>query len=210
VLFRSPIARKGACARIRIVTVGRLVEKKGVEDAIRAVADLPLSYEFTVAGDGPLRPSLERIAAGLGVNVRFIGALRQDEVADLLASANIFLAPSVTASDGDVEGIPVSIMEAMASGLPVVSTRHAAIPELLTDGRSGLLAAEHDVPRLTRHLMTLAGNPELRVRMGAAGRKTMVREFDIAILNAQLERLYHQLLRPHGAPPGVLTPQGTV
>lgn len=215
--FRNRIqtsVRPDSGARVRVVTVGRLVEKKGIADAIRAVAALPggflretlnpaavpsldhVSYEFVVAGEGPLRSSLEKLAAELRVPVFFTGALPQDDVVDLLASADIFLAPSVTAGDGDIEGIPVSIMEAMASGLPVVSTWHAAIPELVTDGVSGFLADEHDVRSLTRYLMTLAENPELRARMGAAGRKNVVREFDIATLDTQLEQRYQQLLAP--------------
>jgi colanic acid/amylovoran biosynthesis glycosyltransferase len=187
-------ARRSAGRRITILTVARLVEKKGIDDAIRAVAKLSVDYEHIVAGEGPLRSALESLARASGAFVRFAGAVRQDEVASLLESADVFLAPSVTASDGDLDGIPVSIMEAMAAGLPVVSTRHGAIPELVADGVSGFLTAERDIAGLTRHLMTLAEDPCLRARMGAAGRDIIVRGFEIDALNTQLERLYSDLL----------------
>jgi colanic acid/amylovoran biosynthesis glycosyltransferase len=101
----------------------------------------------------------------------------------------------VTAADGDIEGIPVSIMEAMAAGLPVVSTRHSAIDELVEDGISGCLAAEHDVPALTRSLAALGADPGLRARMGAAGHATIAREFDAGVLAGRLEELYGALIQ---------------
>jgi colanic acid/amylovoran biosynthesis glycosyltransferase len=116
-------------------------------------------------------------------------------VAELLGSAAVCLAPSVTAADGDIEGIPVSIMEAMAAGLPVVSTRHSAIDELVEDGVSGFLAAEHDVPALTRSLAVLAADAGLRARMGAAGHAIIAREFDAGVLARRLEEVYEGLLR---------------
>jgi len=191
--FPAP-ARRGARNPLRIVTVARLVGKKGIDDAIRAVAGLSIDYEYTVAGEGPLRSALEGVAGASGAAVRFAGALRQDEVGKLLESADVFLAPSVTAGDGDIEGIPVSIMEAMAAGLPVVSTRHSAIPELVADGVSGFLTAERDVARLSCHLMTLAENPALRARMGEAGRDIIAGRFEIGALNTQLEEFYRGLL----------------
>lgn len=181
---------------LRILTVARLVEKKGVADAIRAVSRLPVDYEYVIAGDGPLRAELEALAAAEGVaaRVRFVGARSAAEVADLLDAADVFLAPSVTAADGDVEGVPVSIMEAMAAGLPVVSTRHSGIPELVADGVSGFLTAEHDVAGLTRRLSALAADSALRARMGEAGRDIVEREFEIGALTERLEGYYGELL----------------
>ena len=180
--------------RVRLVSVARLVEKKGIGDAIRAVAKLSVDYEYMVAGDGPLRAELENLARATGANVRFAGAVRQDEVVKLLQSADVFLAPSVTAADGDIEGIPVSIMEAMASGLPVVSTLHSAIPELVADGESGFLAAEHDIAALVRNITILGREPHLRARMGTAGRAIVAHEFSIGVLNERLTKLYHEIL----------------
>lgn len=182
---------------LRVITVARLVEKKGIADAILAVSRTVADVEYVIVGDGPLRPELESLARRSGVagRVRFAGPLPRSGVAELLRSASVCLAPSVTAADGDIEGIPVSIMEAMAAGLPVVSTRHSAIDELVEDGVSGFLAAEHDVPALTRSLEMLAADPALRTRMGEAGHAIIAREFDAGVLAGRLEELYGALLR---------------
>jgi colanic acid/amylovoran biosynthesis glycosyltransferase len=127
---------------LRLVSVARLREKKGVSYAIEAVGRLratgvPVCYE--IAGDGPLRASLEQqvAAAGLGDTVRLRGALPQAEVRALMERSHLLLAPSVVASDGDEEGVPSVIKEALAVGLPVVATRHSGIPEIVIPGRRG-------------------------------------------------------------------------
>jgi colanic acid/amylovoran biosynthesis glycosyltransferase len=184
------------------LTVARLVEKKGVEYAIRAVAalrrecDVPLAYQ--VIGGGPLRASLARLAQELGVGdvVTLSGERDQDAVSHAMREAHVLLAPSVTASDGDMEGIPVVLMEAMASGLPVVSTHHSGIPELVADGVSGLLVPERDVEALTAALRQLVEHPERWAAMGRAGREVVAREYDADVLN---ERLV-ELLGHAGAP----------
>jgi colanic acid/amylovoran biosynthesis glycosyltransferase len=195
--FSSRPPDLGRDGPLRIISVARLVEKKGIADAIRAVAGLDADYEYVIVGDGPLRAELESLARTSGVadRVRFTGSLARTAVAELLRSAAVCLAPSVTAADGDIEGIPVSIMEAMAVGLPVVSTRHSAIDELVEDGISGFLAAEHDVPALTRSLAALAADPALRARMGAAGHAIIAREFDAGVLAGRLEELYGALIQ---------------
>jgi colanic acid/amylovoran biosynthesis glycosyltransferase len=182
---------------LRVITVARLVEKKGIADAILAVSKLGAEFEYVIVGDGPLRAELESLAQANGVadRVRFTGSLPRAGVAELLRSSSVCVAPSVTAADGDIEGIPVSIMEAMAAGLPVVSTRHSAMDELVEDGVSGFLAAEHDVPALTRSLALLAADPALRARMGEAGRRIVAREFDAGVLAGRLEALYGALVR---------------
>jgi colanic acid/amylovoran biosynthesis glycosyltransferase len=180
---------------LRIVTVARLVEKKGVADAIRAVSQLSIPCEYVVVGDGPLRHSLEQLAADRGVSdkVRFAGAQPAAEVVQFLHSADVLLAPSVTGRDGDIEGLPVSIMEGMASGLPVVATHHSGIPEVVSDGRSGFLVGEHDVDGLAKRLSDLAADSNLRVRMGLAGVDIAASEFDIARLTDRLVAMYREL-----------------
>jgi colanic acid/amylovoran biosynthesis glycosyltransferase len=180
----------------RFITVARLVEKKGVADAISAAATLSIPFEYTVVGDGPLRSELEALARARGVadRVRFTGSLSRTRVAELLATSDAFVAPSVTGADGDIEGIPVSIMEAMAVGLPVISTRHSAIPELVADGESGFLVPEHDVAGLTRVMTALGVDAALRNRMGAAGRSIVERAFDARRLAERLEGLYGALV----------------
>jgi colanic acid/amylovoran biosynthesis glycosyltransferase len=175
--------------------VARLVEKKGIADAIVAMSHLILPYEYIVVGDGPLRERLAQLAAARGVssNVTFAGAQPASEVINILHSADVLLAPSVTAADGDIEGIPVSIIEGMSAGLPVVATRHSGIPEAVADGRSGFLVAEHDVDGLVKCLSELGSSHERRRQMGLAGADIIRREFDISMLTDRLVGMYREL-----------------
>jgi colanic acid/amylovoran biosynthesis glycosyltransferase len=195
--FPLTVRRPGA-ERMRILTIGRLVEKKGIEFGLRAVAQLvgqglPLRYE--IVGDGPLRTSLEELACDLGIagNVVFRGSLVQKEVRRAMQASDILLAPSVTDAEGDQEGIPVTIMEAMATGMPVVSSLHSGIPELVEDRVSGLLAAERDVEGLANAIASLCVSPERCQEMGVAARAKVVAEYNIDTLNLQLVQTYRAL-----------------
>jgi colanic acid/amylovoran biosynthesis glycosyltransferase len=184
---------------VRIVTVGRCVEKKGMEYAIRAVAKLVKDVsrvEYSIVGDGPLRKSLEQLigALGMGASIKVLGWKRQDEVVEILKTAHIMLAPSVTAADGDQEGIPNALKEAMAMGLPVVSTRHAGIPELVDDGVSGYLVPERDVEALVATLRRLIAQWERWPAMGRAGRDRVEDRYDASPLNDRLIEIYRQTL----------------
>jgi colanic acid/amylovoran biosynthesis glycosyltransferase len=178
---------------VRMISICRFVEKKGIEYAIRALARAlpgcryPVSY--SLVGDGPLLPALRALIDELGLaqQVHLLGWQDNDHVRELLNDTHIFVAPSVTALDGDQEGIPVSIMEAMAAGLPVLSTRHSGIPELVTDGVSGWLAPERDVEILADRMRTLINAPDSWPALGRAGRAHVVAEFDQALLEVQLE-----------------------
>ncbi len=202
-LTRFPMrdAQATPAGPIRILAVARLVEKKGIGDAIRAVAQLQLACEFVIVGDGPLRPSLQALVDGLHADglradstIRLAGAMTRREITALLQTTDIFLAPSVTALDGDIEGIPVAIMEAMATGIPVVSTRHSGIPELVQDDVTGFLLEEGDVAGLSRRLLQLAHDAALRARMGAAGRRIVAEHFDVHTLTDRLIASYEALL----------------
>jgi colanic acid/amylovoran biosynthesis glycosyltransferase len=183
---------------VRIVSIARLVEKKGIEFALRALARIRTSVpvEYTIIGDGVLRPRLETLAREVkaGVSVRFMGWRQQDEVADTLRVAHLLLAPSVTAADGDQEGTPVAILEALASGLPVISTWHSGIPELVEDGISGRLVPERDVAALSHAIDELVEAPESWVRMGLSGRACVEARHDINKLNDGLVQLYERLV----------------
>lgn len=142
---------------LRVVCVARLVEKKGVIYLCQAVGQLAqrqIPVELEVIGDGPLQPELERFVAGqdLGRQIAISGRRDKAYVQAALGRADVFALPSVTAADGDQEGIPVSLMEAMASGVPCLSTVHSGIPELIEDGRSGWLVPERDVTALADKL----------------------------------------------------------
>ena len=179
---------------VRLVSVARLVEKKGIEYAIDAVAQLlreGLAVDYTVVGDGPLRAALEARSAshGAGDRIRITGWRDRAEVASILAAAHLLVAPSVTSSDGDQEGIPVALMEAMAAGLPIATTRHSGIPELVEEGVSGLLVPERDAAALADALRELATNPERWQAMGRAGRAKVEADYDIHRLNDRLVEL---------------------
>lgn len=182
-----------------ILHAGRLVEKKGTAILIDAFARLCArrpDARLAIVGDGPERPALERRSAalGLGGRVEFLGALPQHEVAAWMRRASVLAAPSVTARDGDAEGLPTVIVEAAASSLPVVATDHAGNAEAVLDGRSGFIVAERDADALAGRLGALAGSPELRDRLGGAARRLAEERFDARRQAARLEDLYDELL----------------
>jgi hypothetical protein len=162
--------------------VARLVEKKGVHialEAMRSLHDRGLDLELRVIGDGPERARLESIIAETGLtNVRLLGALAHEQTRQEFADADLYVQPSITADTGDQEGIPVSLMEAQASGLPVVSTRHSGIPELVLDGTTGWLTDEGDADGLAIAVERLARDPEQAERFAQAGRVRVRQEFD--------------------------------
>lgn len=182
---------------VRFIGVGRMVEKKGFDDALAAFAAMRAepgapNATLTLIGDGALRPALEAQAAGLGLGdaVRFAGLLPHAQVAEELARAHVFVLPSKTASSGDMEGIPVALMEAMAQGLPVLATRHSGTPELVEHGASGLLCEEGDRAALARNMAQLARAPERWAAMGEAGAARVRAEFDLNVWN---DRLFDRL-----------------
>ena len=187
--------------RLRVVTVGRLVEKKGIEHVVRAVrilVDRGVDVEYRILGDGPLRDPLTALAAELGVadHVTLHGRHRQEQVRGGLEGADVLVAASVTAADGDEEGIPNVLKEAMAVGLPVVGTRHAGIPELIEDGVSGFLVPERNEAALADALQRLAREPGRWAAMGRAGRAKIEMEYDIDRLNDRLAGFLENLIRP--------------
>ena len=121
-----------------------------------------LAFRYTLIGDGPLLMQMKSLCAELGLNehVSFLGALPHAEVKRLLASSDAFILPSVTGIDGDMEGVPVVLMEAMAAGLLCLSSMHSGIPELIANGKSGLLSPERDVAGLAANIIWIAANPE--------------------------------------------------
>ena len=183
---------------LRLVSVARLVEKKGISIAIDAVDRLierGHQVEYTVIGDGPLRAALETRAGeyrATGV-IRFMGAVPQDQVAAQLSRANILVAPSLTARNGDEEGLPVVIMEAMASGLLVVASKHSGIPELVVDRVTGYLAPEGDPVALATVLAEAAEHRDRWQVMRSAARRAVEEHHDIRKLNAKLMGLFARL-----------------
>lgn len=183
----------------RIITVCRLVDKKGTDYLIRAFAVLAQrvpDVELRVIGDGPLRSSLNRLIADLGIapNVQLLGALPHHRVQDELAQAHVFALPSVTAGDGSSEGLPISILEAMAVGIPVAATCHSGIPEAILDEETGLLVPERDVEALAVALQRLLQDSDLTRRLRQRARVRVETEFSIRLQTRKLEHIYDQLL----------------
>ncbi len=184
---------------IQIVTVCRLVEKKGVEYGIRAVAHIRERHpkiQYTIIGDGPLKSDLEMLVAELKISdmVHLVGWKQRDEVIEILNQSQIFLSPSITACNGDQEGIPVALMEAMAMGMPVVSTFHSGIPELIEDGISGYLVPERDVEALAGKLHLLTEHSGKWEEVGSAARRFVEAFFDVEQLTDHLVDIYKKLV----------------
>jgi colanic acid/amylovoran biosynthesis glycosyltransferase len=179
---------------VEVVTVARLVEKKGFRYALEALAEVgeDVDVRYRVAGDGPLREDLERRARELGVDdvVTFLGWQQQEEVRDLLEEAHVFLLPSVTSEDGDQEGTPTVLLEAQAQGVPVVTTRHAGIPEVVDEDGSALLVPPRDVGALAEALWEVVTSPDRWDEMGKRGRRYVEERHSIPAAARRLEDIY--------------------
>lgn len=168
------------------LSVGRFVEKKGPLYTIRAFArlkehDPDNSAYLWMVGDGPLMHESEQLVEQLELtySVVFLGKQPQWKVASLMRSARAFVQHSMVASDGDSEGNPVAIMEAQLSGLPVIATRHAGIPEVVVDGLSGILCDEKDVLAMSEAMQELLNNPLLAQKLGEFGSDRVKKQFTI-------------------------------
>ena len=182
-----------------LLHVGRLVEKKGTALLLHVFASLAARFprsRLVIIGDGPLRASLERLAGALalGDSVRFLGRLPSERVAEWMRRAAILAVPSLVARDGDSEGLPNVVVEAAASGRPVVASHHRGIPEAVRDGRTGFLVAEGEAEPLARRLAELLADGGMRRRMGTAARSLVEQKFDAAGQMRLLEARYDALL----------------
>lgn len=168
----------------RIVSIGRLVEKKGFADLLAALARAKAAggaFRCDVYGEGPLQAGLERHRQELGLSgeVNFAGARGQHELVAELRSADLFALTPFVAADGDRDGVPNVVGEAMACGLPVVSTAVGGIPELVRHEVNGLLAPPRDVAATAANLLRLLQEPDTRARLGRVARSTVEAEFDL-------------------------------
>jgi colanic acid/amylovoran biosynthesis glycosyltransferase len=174
-----------------LLAVAQLREKKGLGDLLDAVAQLrDRGYRFRceIVGEGPLRATLERHIEERSLDdvVTLTGALPHPAVVERYRRATVFTLPCVTAADGDRDGIPNVILEAMATGLPVVATRHSGIPEVVEHGSSGLLVEPHDVTGLTDALARVLDDPRWGAELGRRGRGTVLRDFDLEVSAGRL------------------------
>jgi colanic acid/amylovoran biosynthesis glycosyltransferase len=181
----------------RFVQACRLIEKKGLVTAIRAFARFRATHplaRFTIAGDGPMKDRLLGVAAELGIAdaVELRGFLAQPQLAELYAQSHIFLHPSEMPPDQNQEGVPNSMLEAMATGLPVVATTHGGIPEAVTDEKTGLLVPERDVDALASALERITADDDRFQILGNAAALAMREEFEQGRAIEKLESFYDE------------------
>ncbi|MBX9830511.1 glycosyltransferase [Candidatus Babeliales bacterium] len=189
-----------AAGPIKIVSTSRLSPKKGIDYAIKAVVRLHKLYpnvEYTIIGAGSQKGALEKLVSELGAQnyISFTGWRQPEQVIKILNDSDIFMLPSMTPLSGDQEGIPNALKEAMALGLPVVSTYHSGIPELVIHGISGLLASEKDDATLAQHLQFLIEHPEKWEPMTRAARTMIEQEFNLDTESEKLEKILYALVQ---------------
>lgn len=180
---------------VRALCVASLQEYKGHRLLLEALAQSEPGLDrvrLDIVGEGPLRRRLATLAEGLGIaeRVRFHGSLPEHEVTEMLARADLFVLPSVVARDGQMEGLPVALMEAMACGVPVVATRLSGVPELIDDGVTGVLAPPGDAIGLARALRRVLDDPDAALTRAAAGRQVVEARFDIRQTGRRLAQLF--------------------
>ena len=179
----------------RLVQAGRLIEKKGLPVTLRAFAVFLRKYPnamLTIAGEGPLLDELQKLARELNIErrVSFTGFISQEQLRDIYYRSHIFVHPSQTGRDGNVEGIPNSMLEAMASGLPVFATEHGGIPEAVENGLSGVLVPERDHEGLARALVNAAKDPAFVSQIPRSGAEAVRKNFDLQLQAQRLEDIY--------------------
>ncbi|MAV34963.1 MAG: hypothetical protein CMJ59_05850 [Planctomycetaceae bacterium] len=181
--------------RARLLSIGRLVEKKGFHIALHAVRkllDRGFRLDYTIIGEGPYRAELENLIQSLEItaHVTLRGWIPHAEALDEIRRSHILVQPSARTSEGDTDGIPNALKEAMATGMPVVATCHSGIPELVEDGVSGFLVREENVAQLDHCLVHVLSNPQSWQALGRAARKHVLNEFDISSVTQKLMELY--------------------
>lgn len=194
-LDRFRPTRRPARPDLTLVSVGHLVEEQGYVDLLRACAALAESgHRFTceVYGDGPLRRQLTELSVGFGLagQVSFRGERSRDEIGQVLAGADIFVVTPGGATDDNADGRPNVIVDAMASGVPVVTTAVPGVPELIRSGQNALVAPPGDVDTIAAHLGALLTDPALRRRIGEGGRRTVEARYDVEAAASALETVF--------------------
>ena len=183
----------------QVMQACRLIPKKGVATSLRAFAVFKKDHpraKFFIAGKGPLQPELEMLAAGLGIfkDVHFIGFLSQRHLMELYAKSHVFLHPSETPPDENQEGVPNSILEAMATGLPVAATQHGGIPEAVEDGRTGWIVPEEDHAALAKAMQEITRSPGILMEMGLCARQLVIDRFEQRAQIDRLESFYEEAI----------------
>jgi glycosyltransferase involved in cell wall biosynthesis len=182
-------------ARRDILYVGRLVEKKGCHYLLQAFEQIQDTFpdcRLVIVGDGPLGEELKAYARERGVRATFLGALPAEKVRECLDRTRVFCLPSITADNGDAEGMGIVLLEAQAAGVPVITSARGGAQEGIVHGHTGFAHAERDIGALREGLSALLSSDELATRFGANGRRHMVEHMDIRDCTARLEAFYDQ------------------
>lgn len=182
-----------------LLFVAQLEERKGAPFLIEACRLLSLQgfkFQCHIIGDGPQRAQLQKLISDYGIadQVKLLGALPQEDVRSFLESADIFILPCITADNGDMDGIPVSLMEAMAMEIPVISTRVSGIPELINDGESGILVEQKDSAALCQAIGHLVSDPGLSDQLAFHGRQKIVEDFNLHQTCGEIGELFQRYL----------------
>jgi glycosyltransferase involved in cell wall biosynthesis len=177
----------------------RLVQKKGIATTLHAFTSFLNRYPqatLTIAGEGPMLVELQQLTRKLKIDSRVMlpGFVSEEKLREIFYASHIFLHPSETGSDGNQEGIPNSMLEAMASGLPVFATEHGGIPEAIENGVSGILVPERDHEALSRALLDAAQNLDLLKRLARNGANVVAEKFDQRNQIRRLEEIYLGLI----------------
>ncbi|MBN1573276.1 MAG: glycosyltransferase family 4 protein [Deltaproteobacteria bacterium] len=176
-----------------ILTVAALVPPKGIPFLLKACSSdkvKRLNRKLVIVGDGPMRDLLTREASRLNIDVEFAGEVKNSEIMEYYRRADLFVLPCITAPDGHHDGIPVAMMEAMAAGVPVISTNISGIPELVDNEKSGILVGEKDTKALAEAIERLLTDGDLRRRFSVEGRKRVVEKFNIVDVAGRLKNLF--------------------
>lgn len=180
----------------KVLFVGRLVEKKGCRYLIEAMAKVQAAspdVELLIIGDGPLRLELEALAEKSLKHYKFLGLQTPEQVKHWMNQAQVLIAPSITTTDGDTEGLPMVILEAQAMGLPVISTVHAGIPEAILDGDTGFLVPEGDVNAIAQRIELLFYDSSYWNGLSFKGREFVCSNFDLQKQTRKLETIYQNI-----------------
>jgi colanic acid/amylovoran biosynthesis glycosyltransferase len=185
-----------------VLFASRLIEKKGADVLVAAVPQVlqrDPSVRFTIVGEGAVREDLKTKAASLGVteNIRFAGFLPHQDLISLLADSDLFVLPCRVAADGDRDALPTVLLEAMAAGLPCISTAVNGVPEIIDHGQTGLIVPENDPVSLAAAIDRLMADPDTRKRMGIAGRRKAEGTFDLRQSTGRLRQLFESSIAGH-------------
>ena len=177
----------------QFIAIGRFVEKKAPNLLILAfskVVDIHPNYVLKMAGDGVLLNTCKNLVKHLGIenNVQFLGVINPEEYRSELQNSLAFVQHSITADNGNMEGTPLAVLEASAAGIPVVSTYHAGIPDVIIHEQTGLLCQEKDVQKMAENIIKLIENKELAMRLGNNGKARIKNKFNMSLHISKIQK----------------------